>query len=443
MKITIFGAGYVGLITGVCFADVGHQVICIDIDSDKITNLQSGKSPIYEPGLTKLLKKNIETKHITFTTDVELAIRHGEIQFVAVGTPQTENGAADLRYVYDVAKSLASYLDHDCIVVNKSTAPVGTVDEIKKIIQKEIDKRDIRINFTVASNPEFLKQGDAINDFTRGSRIIIGTEGSVALEKMRSLYKPFIDKGQQFIAMDIRSAELTKYAANAFLATKISFINEMSILAKHMGVDIDNIRIGIGSDPRIGSHFLQAGCGYGGSCFPKDIRALISMAENYNYDAPLLNATETINSEQKRILFKGLQAYFANDLRGKTIALWGLAFKPNTDDMREATSQILLEMLWQAGSKIQAYDPVAISTAKCLYGERTDFVLCDCAENALNNADALVIVTEWNEFKNPNFDLVKQKLKNPVIFDGRNLFDPHIMTQLGIDYYCIGRGKAL
>jgi UDPglucose 6-dehydrogenase len=443
MKITIFGAGYVGLITGVCFADIGHQVICIDIDADKINYLQFGKTPIYEPGLAELLKKNIKTKHIIFTTDVKTAIEHGEIQFIAVGTPQTENGAADLRYVYDVAKALGGYLNHNCIVINKSTAPVGTVDEIKKIIQNETDKRNIKINFSVASNPEFLKQGDAINDFTQGPRIIVGTENPVALEKIRSLYKSFIDKGQQFIAMDIRSAELTKYAANAFLATKISFINEINTLAKHVGADINNIRIGIGSDPRIGSHFLLPGCGYGGSCLPKDIRALISIAEKHNHDAPLLNATETVNNNQKYLLFNGLQAYFANNLQNKTIALWGLAFKPNTDDMREATSRILLEMLWQAGSKIQAYDPIAMSTAKRLYGERKDFVLCNSAEDALNNADALVIVTEWNEFKNPDFDLIKQKLKNPVIFDGRNLFDPSILAQLGIDYYCIGCGKAL
>jgi len=443
MKITIFGAGYVGLITGVCFANIGHQVICIDINADKINYLQSGKTPIYEPGLAELLKKNIKTKHITFTTDNEVAIQHGEIQFIAVGTPQKKNGAADLQYVHDVATALGRHLNHNCIVINKSTSPVGTVDEIKKIIQNEIAKRNLKINFTIASNPEFLRQGDAIDDFTQGPRIIVGVEDSETLEKIHSLYKSFIDKGQQFIAMDIRSAELTKYAANAFLATKISFINEMSTLAKYAGADINRIRIGIGSDPRIGSHFLLPGCGYGGSCLPKDIRALISIAEKHNHDAPLLKATEIVNNNQKNLLFKGLQAYFENNLHDKTIALWGLAFKPNTDDMREATSRTLLEMLWQVGSKIQAYDPAAMLTAKRLYSERKDFVLCNSAEDALNNADALVIVTEWNEFKNPDFDLIKQKLKNPVIFDGRNLFDTHLMTRLGIDYYCIGSGKAL
>jgi UDPglucose 6-dehydrogenase len=442
-KITIFGTGYVGLITGICLADIGHKVICVDVDSNKINCLRQGKSPIYEPGLDDLLARNIAAKNIEFTTDAKVGIQHGEVQFIAVGTPQAGDGAADLTYVYRVATSIGEYLEHDCVVVNKSTVPVGTADKVQQIIQAELDKRDIKVNFALVSNPEFLKQGDAINDFFQASRIVVGSEDQMALEKMRLIYKPVIDQGQKFISMDIRSAELTKYAANAFLANKISFINEMSKLAGQMGADIDNIRLGIGSDPRIGEHFLQAGCGYGGSCFPKDVKALMHSAAQHNCEVSLLDAIDAVNQKQKQIIFQGLRTYFNNELKDKTIALWGLAFKPNTDDMREATSGVLLEQLWQAGSKVQAYDPVAMPTARTIYGARDDFILCNSAHDALENADALVIITEWNEFKNPNFDLIKQKLNNQVIFDGRNLFHPQQIADLGIEYYCIGRGRAL
>ena len=442
-KITIFGTGYVGLITGVCLADIGHKVICVDIDSNKINWLRAGKSPIYEPGLDDLLAKNIVAGNIEFTTDAIQGIQHGEVQFIAVGTPQAENGAADLTYVYTVAKTLGERLDHDCVIVNKSTVPVGTADKVQEIIQAELDKRNVKINFAMVSNPEFLKQGDAVNDFYKASRIVVGSKNQKALEKMQLIYKPVLDQGQKLVAMDIRSAELTKYAANAFLANKISFINEISKLAGSMGADIDNIRLGIGSDPRIGEHFLQAGCGYGGSCFPKDVKALIHSATQHNCEVKLLHAVDEVNHQQKQILFQGLDAYFNNNLNNKTIALWGLAFKPDTDDMREATSKVLLEQLWQAGSKLQAYDPVAMPTARSIYGERDDFLLCNSAYDALENADALVIVTEWNEFKTPDFNLIKQKLTNCVIFDGRNLFDPQQIADLGIEYYCIGRGNAL
>jgi UDPglucose 6-dehydrogenase len=443
MNITIFGTGYVGLITGVCFADIGHHVICVDIDTDKIKSLQDGIATIYEPGLNELLVRNIAAKRIGFTTEEVEAIKYAEVQFIAVGTPEGENGAADLQYVYAVAKSLGQYLERDSIIINKSTVPVGTADQVKEIIQSELSQRNQKINFSMVSNPEFLKQGDAINDFMQGARIVVGCDNEKALSTMQLLYKPLIDKGQEFIAMNISSAELTKYAANAFLANKISFINEISHLAGKVGADVDHIRIGIGSDPRIGKHFLQAGCGYGGSCFPKDVKALINIAANHQCETPILNAVEAINSKQKQILFQGLQEYFANNLAGKTIALWGLAFKPNTDDMREASSRVLLKSLWQAGSKVQAYDPVAMPMAKRLYGARDDLILSDCVEDTLQNADALVIVTEWNDFKTPDFDLIKQQLSNPVIFDGRNLFNPKTMAELGIDYYSIGRYKSL
>lgn len=440
-KITIFGTGYVGLITGICLADIGHKVICVDVDENKINYLQQGKSPIYEPGLNELLAKNIAAGNIEFTTGAEQAVKNRDIQFIAVGTPQSEDGSADLTYVYEVAKTIGKNLNHNCVIVNKSTVPVGTVNKVKEIIQAELDNRSSKVKFTMASNPEFLKQGDAINDFFNAPRIIVGSDDQETLDKMRLLYKPVIDQGQKFIAMDICSAELTKYAANAFLANKISFINEISMFAGKIGADIESIRIGIGSDPRIGEHFLQAGCGYGGSCFPKDVKALIHNAAQHGCESHLLNAIDNVNSRQKQILFQWLQNYFAGNLKNKTIAIWGLAFKPNTDDMRDATSKVLLEQLWQAGSKVQAYDPVAMDVARGIYGKRDDFVLCDSAHDTLTNADALVIVTEWNEFKTPDFNAIKQKLRNPVIFDGRNLFEPQHMAQLGITYYCIGRGK--
>lgn len=440
MKITIFGTGYVGLVTGVCLADIGHNVICVDVDADKIATLKEGKSPFYEPGLDELLAKNIKAGRINFTTNAVIGVKHGNFIFIAVGTPPADDGSADLQYVYEVAKTIGQNLEHECVIINKSTVPVGTLDEVKKIITTELKNQNSNTKFSLASNPEFLKQGDAISDFMQAPRIVVGADDAATIDKMRLLYKPIVTAGQEFIAMDVTSSELTKYAANAFLATKISFVNEMSHLAGKMGADIEKIRVGIGSDPRIGPAFLRAGCGYGGSCFPKDVKALISMANDYDCEASILQAVDNINTQQKLLLLKGLQKYFNNNLKGKTIALWGLAFKPHTDDMREAPSKVLLENLWQKGAKVQAYDPVAMATAQRLYGERADLKLCNTMEATLTNADVLVIVTEWEEFSLPDFDLIKAKLKHPVIFDGRNLFEPEQMKDLGIDYYCIGRG---
>lgn len=439
MKVTIFGTGYVGLVTGICLAEIGHDVVCVDTNPDKITMLKSGKSPIYERGLDELLAKNLAAKKIEFTTDAAYGIKHGEYIFIAVGTPSAKDGSADLQYVYAVAKSIGQNLDHAAIVINKSTVPVGTGDKVKAILQEELNQRSLNLKFSMVSNPEFLKQGDAIKDFMQSDRIIIGAENDDTLERMHILYEPLKSK---VIFMNIRSAELSKYAANAFLATKISFINEIAQFSEKFGADISSIRAGIGSDPRIGMDFLHAGCGYGGSCFPKDVNALIWMAREYGIETPLFNAVESINLRQKHLIFNRLKNYFGNDLEGKIIALWGLAFKPNTDDMRDAPSKILLESLWRAGIKVQAYDPVAMAEAKRIYGERADFKLCKTMAEALEDADVLVIITEWDEFRKADFSLIKNKLRHPVVFDGRNLFDPKSMESLGIDYYCIGRNKA-
>ena len=438
MKITVFGTGYVGLVTGVCLAEIGHNVICVDVNPEKISMLKNGKSPIYERGLDELLIKNIEAKRIEFTTDAISGIKHGDYLFIAVGTPSSADGSANLQYVYDVAKTIGQNLDHDAIVVNKSTVPVGTGDKVRAILKEELAKRGANINFDLASNPEFLKQGDAIKDFMRSDRIIIGADNDDTFKRMHLLYEPLKAK---IISMNVRSAELSKYAANAFLATKISFINEIAQFSEKFGADVTDIREGIGSDPRIGMDFLHAGCGYGGSCFPKDVSALIWMAREYGMESPLLNAVESINLRQKHLIFNRLKKYFNGDLEGKVIALWGLAFKPNTDDMRDAPSKVLLESLWRAGVKVQAYDPVAMEESRRIYGERPDFVLCKSAAEALEKADVLVIITEWDEFRKSDLNLVKSKLHNPVIFDGRNLFDPQFIKSLEIDYYCIGREK--
>lgn len=437
MKITVFGTGYVGLVTGICLAEIGHDVVCVDVDANKISRLNQGQSPIYENGLDDLLTKNLAAKKIVFTTDAILGINHGDFIFIAVGTPSASDGSADLKYVYAVAKSIGQNLAHAAIIVNKSTVPVGTGDKVQAIIAKELAARKVAVNFSVVSNPEFLKQGDAVKDFMHSDRIIIGAAGEDEMKKMRELYEPLHAK---IVEMDIRSAELSKYAANAFLATKISFINELAQFAEKFGADVDKIRLGIGSDIRIGPHFLQAGCGYGGSCFPKDVSALIWMAREYGIESPLFNAVENINLRQKHLIFNRLKKYFG-DLEGKTIALWGLAFKPNTDDMRDAPSRVLLESLWRVGAKVQAYDPVAMQEAARIYGERGDFILNETRDDVLNGADALVIVTEWDEFKKPDFALIKNRLKNPVIFDGRNLFLPQDMHKLGIEYFCIGLKK--
>ena len=435
MKITVFGTGYVGLVTGVCLAEIGHDVVCVDIDAVKIALLQSGKATIYERGLDELLVKNLAAKRIQFTLDAVYGINYGDYLYIAVGTPSAADGSADLSYVYAVAKVIGQNLTRSAVVVNKSTVPVGTGAEVKKIINQELAARNLQLNFDVVSNPEFLKQGDAIQDFMQSDRIIIGADNERALGLMSEIYKPLNAK---MIFMSISSAEVSKYAANAFLATKISFINEIAQFAEKFGADIASIREGIGSDKRIGMHFLQAGCGYGGSCFPKDVSALIWMVREYGMETPLFNAVESINLRQKHLLFARLYKYFNGELAGKTIALWGLAFKPNTDDMRDAPSKVLLDSLWRAGAKVQAYDPVAMLEAQRIYGVRPDFVLCKTALEALEHADVLVIVTEWDEFRQADLNLIKTKLTSPVIFDGRNLFEPNAVTTLGLNYYCIG-----
>lgn len=437
MKITIFGTGYVGLVTGICLAEIGHEVVCVDTNAEKITMLQHGKSPIYERGLDELLTKNLAAKKIVFTTDEVFGISHGDYLFIAVGTPSAADGSADLQYVYMVAKAIGQNLSRHVIVVNKSTVPVGTGDRVKAIIQQELLKRQSSLSFAVVSNPEFLKQGDAIKDFMQSDRIIIGADNDEVLKKTCSLYGPLSTK---IVTMDIHSAELSKYAANAFLATKISFINEIAQFAERFGADIEKISEGIGSDSRIGYDFLHAGSGYGGSCFPKDVSALIWMAREYGMESPLFNAVESINLRQKHLIFNRLKQRFG-DLEQKTIALWGLAFKPNTDDMRAAPSRVLLESLWRAGAKIQAYDPVAGFEAERIYGKRDDLKICKTSSEALDHAVVLVIITEWDEFRQPDFAMIKTKLQPPVVFDGRNLFSPSAMQELGIEYHCIGREK--
>ncbi|MCL5261207.1 MAG: UDP-glucose/GDP-mannose dehydrogenase family protein [Gammaproteobacteria bacterium] len=439
-KITILGSGYVGLVTGVCLAEIGNEVICADTDSAKINLLKQGKSPIHENNMEEFLTKNILAKRISFTEDAASGIKQSKFIFIAVGTPSAADGSADLQYIFSVAKLIGQNLEneHEYVIVMKSTVPVGTGDKAKEIINNELKQRSVSCKFAMVSNPEFLKQGDAIRDFMHSDRIIVGTDLPHPLALMHQLYAPLKAK---IISMDIRSAELAKYAANAFLATKISFINEIAQFAEKFGADIDNVRIGIGTDPRIGLDFLHAGCGYGGSCFPKDVKALIWMAREYGMETSLFNAVEGINLRQKHLLFNRIKKRFG-DLEGKVIAVWGLAFKPNTNDMREAPSMVLLESLWRSGVLVRAYDPVAMPDAQKIYGERVDFILCDSAEDALVGADALAIVTEWEEFRKANFANIKSKLKQSIIFDGRNIFHPLEMAEQGIEYYCVGRKKV-
>lgn len=442
MKITVFGAGYVGLVTAACLAESGNDVCCIDINKERIAGLKQGICPIHEPGLPEIIERNVQAGRLTFDTDPKAGVAHGAYLFIAVGTPQDEDGSADLRYVLDVARSIGQHLTDYRIIINKSTVPVGTADRVSQLISSVLTERGLQIAFDVVSNPEFLREGAAVKDFMQSDRIIVGVNSPQAAEAMKLLYAPFNRNQDRLILMDVRSAELTKYAANAFLATKISFINEMSNLAERLGADIEQIRIGIGSDPRIGYHFINAGCGYGGSCFPKDVSALEKMADLLDYDAALIKSVSQVNQRQKHILFNKLNKHFKGDLAGKTFALWGLAFKPNTDDMREAPSRYLMERLWEAGAKVQTYDPVAMPEAKRIYGEHDALTLCPNAMSALEGADALVVVTEWNVFYSPDFDTVKSMLKQPVIFDGRNLYDPAYMTKKGFSYYAIGRGEA-
>ncbi len=442
MRLTIFGSGYVGLVTGACMAEMGNHVVCYDIDEQKIARLNNGEVPIYEPGLDAYIARNMESGRLEFTTDTRKAVDHGLFQFIAVGTPPDEDGSADLKHVLAVARAIGEHMDEYRVVVDKSTVPVGTADKVKAELQKALDERGKSVEFDVVSNPEFLKEGAAIGDFMKPDRIIVGTDNPRTTELLRSLYEPFNRNHDRLISMDIRSAELTKYAANAMLATKISFMNELANLAERFGADIENVRHGIGSDPRIGYHFIYPGAGYGGSCFPKDVQALAKSAADTGYDAALLNAVEDVNLRQKRRIFEKLQAHYGGDLKGKTIALWGLSFKPNTDDMRAAPSRVIMESLWEAGATVRAYDPQASAEAARIYPDREGLELCDTAYGAVEGADALVIITEWQEFRSPDFKRLKDELADAVIFDGRNLYDPETVEGLGLQYYAIGRGRS-
>lgn len=443
MKVTVFGTGYVGLVTGTCLADVGHDVLCVDIDQKKVENLNNGIIPIFEPGLDTIVKQAVQNGMLNFTTDMDRAVNHGQLQFIAVGTPSGEDGSADLQYVVAVAKTIGQRMAGYKVVVNKSTVPVGTAEIVSKALQDELSARNLDIPFDVVSNPEFLKEGAAINDFMKPDRIVIGTDSANAEKLLRELYSPFNRNHDRIIFMDVRSAELTKYAANAMLATKISFINEMANLAELLGADIEQVRNGIGADPRIGYHFIYPGCGYGGSCFPKDVKALINIGKNVDFRTSLMEAVDQVNQAQKNKLFGYVQQHFGSDLKGKTFALWGLSFKPNTDDMREAPSRVVMEALWAAGAKVQAYDPVAMDETQHIYGLRDDLKLVGTKEAALEKADALIICTEWKNFRAPDFELLKKALKQAVIFDGRNLYEPQRMVELGFDYYAVGRGKSV
>ena len=439
MKVTIYGSGYVGLVTGACLAQVGNDVLCVDIDPNKIEMLKRGESPIFEPGLTDMLRSNQEAGRLNFTLDPAEGVAHGLFQVIAVGTPPDEDGSADLQHVLAVARSIGEHLDEYRVVINKSTVPVGTADRVKAQVQEMLDQRGTPIEFDVVSNPEFLKEGAAIDDFMRPDRVVIGTDNPRTTELLRALYTPFNRNHERILDMDIRSAELTKYAANSLLATKISFMNELSNIAEKLGADIEQVRIGIGSDPRIGYQFIYPGAGYGGSCFPKDVRALERTALENDYTPELLHAVEAVNFRQKQRLFEKISSHYGGDLKGKTFALWGLAFKPNTDDMREASSRVLMEALWQAGASVRAFDPEARNETARIYGERSDMALCESADDALQGADALVVVTEWNLFRSPDFDQIRNALSSPVIFDGRNLYDPDFLVKQGFTYYSIGR----
>jgi UDPglucose 6-dehydrogenase len=443
MRVTILGTGYVGLVTGACLAEVGNDVVCVDVDANKIARLERGEIPIYEPGLDALVRTNRASGHLRFTTDAAAAIAHAQIIFIAVGTPPGEDGSADLSHVLTVARTIGGALSRYVVVVNKSTVPVGTADAVRAAIAGELAARGSDIAFDVVSNPEFLKEGDAVQDCLRPDRIVVGADSARAVDLLKVLYAPFNRNHERIVLMDVRSAELTKYAANAMLATKISFMNEIANIAEHVGADIEQVRRGIGSDPRIGYHFIYPGAGYGGSCFPKDVKALEYMARAHAYEPRLLSAVEAVNAAQKRKLFALVERHFGESLASRTIALWGLAFKPNTDDMREAPSRTLLEQLWVAGVNVRAYDPEATGETGRLYGERKDLVLCDEQYAALEGADALVIVTEWKAFRSPDFERVRTLLKEPVIFDGRNIFEPSAVETAGLAYYGIGRGRSI
>lgn len=440
MKVTVVGTGYVGLVSGTCLAEVGNDVLCLDVDPEKIRILNEGGIPIFEPGLLDMVKRNVAAGRLRFTTDVEQAVAHGTIQFIAVGTPPDEDGSADLQYVLAAARNIGRHMGDYKVVVDKSTVPVGTGDKVRAAIAEELKARGVDIACSVVSNPEFLKEGAAVEDFMRPDRIVVGAEDERAIELMRALYAPFQRNHERLIVMDVRSAELTKYAANAMLATRISFMNELANLAEKLGADIEQVRQGIGSDPRIGYHFLYPGCGYGGSCFPKDVQALQRTARlDAGIEMKVLNAVEDANDAQKHVLTAKTVKRFGNDLRGRKFAVWGLAFKPNTDDMREAPSRYLLADLFAAGATVVAYDPVAMHEARRIFGDEPRLSYAESPMDALDGADALLIVTEWKEFRSPDFEAIKAKLKQPVIFDGRNLYEPKQVRQSGIDYQAIGR----
>ena len=443
MKITVFGTGYVGLVTGTCLADVGHDVICMDVDAAKIDGLKQGEIPIFEPGLESMVLRNVEAGRLNFTTDARQAVEHGVLQFIAVGTPPDEDGSADLKYVLAVAGTIGEHMNDYKVIIDKSTVPVGTADRVTARVAEVLAERGESVDFDVCSNPEFLKEGAALEDFTRGARIVVGTDSEKVRERMRECYAPYNRNHEKLMFMDVRAAELTKYAANAMLATKISFMNEISNLAERLGADIEEVRRGIGSDPRIGYHFIYPGCGYGGSCFPKDVQALARTASQVGYDAELLTAVESVNKRQKVTLFDKLSRAFDGDLKGKTIAVWGLAFKPNTDDMRDAPSRTLMEALWAAGATVQAYDPEAMKECRRIYGERDELVLVADRQQAVKGADALVICTEWKEFRTLDGEWLKAQLGFPVVVDGRNLFEPAAMKAAGLMYYAVGRGDSM
>ena len=441
MRVTIFGSGYVGLVTGACLADAGNHVVCVDVDAGKIERLNRGEVPIHEPGLEALIKRNAEAGRIEFTTDAVKGTEHGLFQLIAVGTPPGEDGSADLRYVLAVARTIATHMHRYCIVITKSTVPVGTADRVREQITATLAERGAKVEFDVVSNPEFLKEGAAITDFMKPDRVVVGTDNPRTTELMRALYEPFTRNHDRLIVMDIRSSELTKYAANAMLATKISFMNELANIA--VGADIEKVRIGIGSDPRIGYSFIYPGTGYGGSCFPKDVQALIRSSHQAGHEPAILNAVESVNARQKEVLFHKMARHFDGQLAGRTVALWGLAFMPNTEELREAPSRSLIAMLVKAGAREHAYDPIAGEEAQRALAGQPGFSLAKNAYQAAEGADALAIVTEWQEFRSPDFERLREVLKNPVIFDGRNLYDPAMVSRFGLTYYAIGRGRPL
>ncbi len=443
MRVTIFGTGYVGLVTGTCLAEMGNDVVCVDVDAAKVARLENGEMPIYEPGLEELVTSNRRAGRLRFTTDPAPAIAHAEIVFIAVGTPPDEDGSADLTHVLTVARTVGRHIGGYTVIVNKSTVPVGTADRVHAAIAAELHARGAKVEFDVVSNPEFLKEGDAINDCMRPDRIVVGSDSPRAIALLRDLYAPFNRNHERLVLMDVRSAELTKYAANAMLATKISFMNEMANIAERVGADIELVRHGIGSDPRIGYHFIYPGAGYGGSCFPKDVQALDRTARAHGYTPRVLQAVEAVNADQKDKLYTLLERHFEGALAGRTIAVWGLAFKPNTDDMREAPSRRLLERLWQAGAKVQAYDPEARHEAERLFGAHAGLRYCDDPYAALEGAAALVLVTEWKIFRSPDFKRIRRLLVTPVLFDGRNIYEPRSVEAAGIAYYGIGRGRSV